>query len=149
MYTYLSVPSSDNVLEIHVATVGAEKSAVLASGGMLHRANAQLFTSAVVTEVQETPQAHLGVHCLPPGDAMVRRLAKRQNWHWCVTPVEDFVWSKYAAVRRRRECLNSLHDHRTDSSNKLVPSEYHIFFCRSRWMPWKRGLLQFVSRVLP
>ena len=68
----------------------------------------ETVTSVAVNEVQEEARARLGIHFPPPGDAMVRRLAERQNRHLREASVEDFMRGKHIAARRRRGAIKPI-----------------------------------------
>ena len=62
--------------------------------------NLEAVTSMIVPKVKT--RACLGVYFTPQWNAIVRRLAERQDRHQLAVPEEYFVRGKHAAIRRSR-----------------------------------------------
>ena len=68
----------------------------------------EAVASMVVSKLQGKTRARLVVHFTPPWNAMVRRLAERQDRHRRAVPEECFVRGKHAAARRGRGAVEPL-----------------------------------------
>ena len=64
--------------------------------------------SMVVSKIQKKTRARLGVYFASPRNAMVRRLAERQDRHRRAAPEECFARGKHAAVLRGRGVVGPL-----------------------------------------
>ena len=61
----------------------------------------------VIAEIEELKLARLAFQFALPQDAMVRRVAERQDRHRRAAPEEYIVRGEHAAVRRGREAVES------------------------------------------
>ena len=120
MYTYSGVSAPDGDWGTPGPTSGAGE--ISDSRGWCHVTSRECTTlpisasiilkqslpPVVVSKIQEKTWARLAVHFALPRDAMVRRLAERQDRHRRAAPEEKFVRGKHAAVRRGRRAVESL-----------------------------------------
>ena len=83
------------------------------------------IAAVVVSKIEGKTRARLAVQFALPRDAIVRRLAERQNRHRRAAPEEYLVWGKHAAVRHGRGAVESLRG----PQNRLHPQT------RVVWVP--------------
>ena len=108
----------------------------------------EAVASIIPPKVRENTRAHLGVHFTPPWNAMVRRLAERQDRHRRAVPEENSVQGKHTTVRRSRGGSNPSKTHKIYYIHKLETSGFRTPVRLPRFMS-EKSLLTLSRTVCP